>query len=339
MQKEVIWYYLHLKTISKSVGLYIQMFGIIALLLIAKNINIPDGKNVRAGLCVGESRIAASAKERLLSEENVFKYISYSSPEELKADVKAGRIECGFIFADDFDAAFEKGSLTKEVEYICSPDTTKGYVMQEDVYAAIYKNYSEVILKQGDSKIYGDNDEKRTDELLEKNIQYLDSDNSLFRTEMIKVKTIEEKEAAKGTWPIGGLAYFFTFIVMYLYAGNQSNTRVKAVQNKRDRFVFDLVGQLAAGTVPLVVMNFILLCMHEIVSVKIIGLSILFWIYSAIWIALVIRIIRSKNAYYASVLVIAIMFLLLCPVFIDLAEYVPAVSYIRLLIPLNLPLV
>ena len=347
MQEKIIWFWMQLKACLKSPGFYLQLICMVAVVLLAGSISIPDGKNVNAGIYAPESRYASEIIEYIQASESVFTFHIYDSREKLDSDVAAGRIECGFVFDEYFDEKFESGNIRKSIEYLCSPNTTKGAVIQESVYAEFLRSYSRIILKLADEQVFDNSDEARLQEMLEQNDEYIDS-SFLFDTNLIKVDCAEfddgddETEANAHDESVKGIAGLMIFLIMYMYAGKNLTRRgnVKAALKRSDAVWFDFLGITASGTIPVFMMleNMCFVSRHSmgiwgvaVLSAKLVG----FILYSALWITCVTRLMKNRMSYYAGIIVIMVFFLMLCPVFVDLSQYLPAIRYIRILVPLS----
>ena len=344
MQKKIIWFWMHLKSCLKSLGFYIQLISIILMIMFIQNIQMPNKDNVEAALLKSEGKYAKEIINELITSESVFEFKLYDNEEEVESDVVSGKVDCAFIFKEDFDNKIEEGNYKKIVEYLCSTNTTKGAVMQESVYASFYRSFSRVILKQVDEQILGDYENRKLQKLLEKNEEYIAS-SDLFDTNIIKVdcdrydieneKTSQEKNADRSI----AIAAIMTFLMMYLYAGKNFSKRrnIKAALNRTDAFVFDVLGNIASGLIPSLL----------ILGYKLYDTANMIWIingagfvmYSSLWIAIVIRFMKAKTSYYASVMVIIIFFVLLSPVIVDVSLFIPTIKYIRMIVPVNILLI
>ena len=320
----------------------------VAVVLLAGSISIPDGKNLNAGIYAPAGGYAPEIIENIQASESVFTFHIYDSREKLDSDVAAGRIECGFVFDEYFDEKFESGNIRKAIEYLCSPNTTKGAVIQESVYAAFLRSYSRIILEQADGQVFDNSDEARLEKMLEQNEEYIDS-SYLFDTNLIKVDCRDyddeddETEAAANDNSVKGIAGLMIFMMMYMYAGKNLTRRgnIKAALKRSDAVWFDFLGITASGIIPVFIM-LVIMCFVSRHSTGIWGVAVLsakpvgFILYSALWITCVTRLMKNRMSYYAGVIVIMVFFLMLCPVFVDLSQYLPAIRYIRILVPLSL---
>ena len=348
MQEKIIWFWMQLKTCLISPGFYLQLICMVAVVLLAGSISIPDGKNLNAGIYAPAGGYAPEIIENIQASESVFTFHIYDSREKLDSDVAAGRIECGFVFDEYFDEKFESGNIRKAIEYLCSPNTTKGAVIQESVYAAFLRSYSRIILEQADGQVFDNSDEARLEKMLEQNEEYIDS-SYLFDTNLIKVDCRDyddeddETEAAANDNSVKGIAGLMIFMMMYMYAGKNLTRRgnIKAALKRSDAVWFDFLGITASGIIPVFIM-LVIMCFVSRHSTGIWGVAVLsakpvgFILYSALWITCVTRLMKNRMSYYAGVIVIMVFFLMLCPVFVDLSQYLPAIRYIRILVPLSL---
>ena len=215
------------------------------------------------------------------------------------------------------------------------------------MYAAFLRSYSRIILKLADEQVFDNSDEARLQEMLEQNDEYIDS-SYLFDTNLIKVDCAEydagddESEVTAHDDSVKGIAGLMIFLIMYMYAGKNLTRRgnIKAALKRSDAVWFDFLGITASGIISVFIM-LVIMCFVSRHSTGIWGVAVLsakpvgFILYSALWITCVTRLMKNRMSYYAGIIVIMVFFLMLCPVFVDLSQYLPAIRYIRILVPLS----
>lgn len=183
-----VYYKLQLKLWLKHRICWLQILFLVLLLLVIGGIHIPDTKNSSIGLAGVTSGITQTIADRLMQKSDVYEFVAYETSEELEQAVEAGELECGFVFAEDFEEQYEKGSFEDSITYVYTPFTTKGMAVKETVYGTVLELYGEKLLQQNQETIVGQSSEEASTMLAERYEYYLNSD-AIFHTEVIYVET------------------------------------------------------------------------------------------------------------------------------------------------------
>lgn len=186
--KGFVYYKLQLKLWLKHRICWLQILFLVLLLLVIGGIHIPDTKNSSIGLTGVTSGITQTIADRLLQKSDVYQFTTYEDTEELEQAVEAGELECGFVFAEDFEKQYEKGSFADSITYVYTPFTTKGMAVRETIYGTVLELYGEKLLQQNQETIVGQSSEEASTMLAERYEYYLNSD-AIFHTEVIHVET------------------------------------------------------------------------------------------------------------------------------------------------------
>lgn len=183
-----VYYKLQLKLWLKYRICWLQILFLVLLLLVIGGIHIPDTKNSSIGLAGVTSGITQTIADHLMQKRDVYQFTTYEGTEELEQAVEAGELECGFVFAEDFEEQYEKGSFEDSITYVYTPFTTKGMAVRETVYGTVLELYGEKLLQQNQETIVGQSSEEISAMLADRYEYYLNSD-AIFHTEMIYVET------------------------------------------------------------------------------------------------------------------------------------------------------
>lgn len=186
--KGFVYYKLQLKLWLKHRICWLQILFLVLLLLVIGGIHVPDAKNSRIGLTGVTSGITQTIADRLLQKSDVYQFTTYEDTEELEQAVEAGELECGFVFAEDFEKQYEKGSFADSITYVYTPFTTKGMAVRETIYGTVLELYGEKLLQQNQETIVGQSSEEASTMLADRYEYYLNSD-AIFHTEVIYVET------------------------------------------------------------------------------------------------------------------------------------------------------
>lgn len=183
-----VYYKLQLKLWLKYRICWLQILFLVLLLLVIGGIHIPDTKNSSIGLAGVTSGITQTIADRLMQKRDVYQFTTYEGTEELEQAVEAGELECGFVFAEDFEEQYEKGSFADSITYVYTPFTTKGMAVRETIYGTVLELYGEKLLLQNQETIVGQSSEEISAMLADRYEYYLNSD-AIFHTEVIYVET------------------------------------------------------------------------------------------------------------------------------------------------------
>ena len=186
--KGFAYYKLQLKLWLKHRICWLQILFLVLLLLVIGGIHVPDAKNSRIGLTGVTFGITQTIADRLLQKSDVYQFTTYEDTEELEQAVEAGELECGFVFAEDFEKQYEKGSFADSITYVYTPFTTKGMAVRETIYGTVLELYGEKLLQQNQETIVGQSSEEISAMLADRYEYYLNSD-AIFHTEVIYVET------------------------------------------------------------------------------------------------------------------------------------------------------
>ena len=339
MPKILVWYQLFLKSNFKKKSAWIQIIAMILLAGLLAVVRIPDGNNMQAGVYTSESTKAEEVLGLLLEESTTFRFILYSSEEELERDVESGKLECGFVIAQDFDKKMEKGDVEDIVRYICTPMTSKGEVMKESFYAAFFQIYSDTLLENNEELFFGDQNDRRLDKWLETNHEFRQS-SKIFQVEYHEVDNTVPQQTERRTYPMQGVVGLMILLILFLSHGRRFEPNGMAVEKAlfgKDRFFYSVCGMLAAGTVPALVGSVLVMCSGSSRgALQEIFLMLLFLIWATVWTWLIGKLQHSLEGQISLVLIILVINVLICPIFFDLAEYIPAIQYVKYISPLGL---
>ncbi|MDE7066791.1 MAG: hypothetical protein K2O83_03790, partial [Schaedlerella arabinosiphila] len=199
--------------------------------------------------------------------------------------------------------------------------------------------YSEKILIDSEKEIYGRSDESLTEALLEKRRGYLQS-SEMFQMDIIESEQKPGKPGVSGeARPVQGMAGLFVFAVLWMaqarkFGGNGNGILSALDRGRRWKFLY--LGCLAEATIPAAVgVILVLLSPGHRGAEREIASMVVFVLVCSFWVLAVGRLFRSSTAFAGWTLTMLLVQMAVCPVFADLAAYVPAVKVIRWGFPLG----
>lgn len=180
--------YYHLKALLKRRSTWAVVVTVVFLVFVYWGITFPSIDNTFIGVVTADSERACSIIESIEGRSSLYGIKRYDSADELKNDVMSGKLECGFVFDDNFDRMVDKGKLKNLIEYVHSPYTTKGLAAKETVFSAFLENYSNDVIQKEYGKIFGSFDDETKDDITksikESNEYYLEG-NEIFDIESV----------------------------------------------------------------------------------------------------------------------------------------------------------
>lgn len=340
MERYVTWYILQLKAWCMQKTCWIQVIGMCLLLSVVMCISVPNEENLQIGICNVNGTGAEQILDILEQSDSIFAFQKYADENEMRKDILAGKLECGFSFAENFDAKLKNAKVLDSIKYMETPFSTKGNVARETFYTAFLQVFGEQMLVGSIEDIYGSYDEKIAEELLEKNQDYLNSD-IVFHIDqkLVETKGTEERTYGK-TYPLQGLVGLFLFGIMFMEHGKKFESGKRNVFRAlpaREQRIFEGMGYLAVTTVAAVAGVIWIVCSKDSRGFGVeISRMIIYLIYCSLWILLVGRLFRKQTAFMAWTVTCIVIQIFICPVFVDFSAYMEALHYIGYIFPMGI---
>lgn len=340
MEKYITWYRLLLKSWIKRKSSWLQLVGMVLVVLLIAGIHIPDTNNTVIGLCNKDGDFVEDVIEKLQHGESVFQFAAYEDENKMQEAVIRGELESGFVFKKGCAKELEQGKRKNLITLITTPLTTKGAVAKETVFAAFLERYSEEILLAQEEQVFGRKSEEISKALLEKNQEYLNSDE-LFRIDFEEVATkAKESEKRSETFPVRGMIVLLIFVMILIEHGKKFEQRDCAVEKAlagSEKVYFEILRYLSVATIPALAGIVLLIGTgNGIFLIKEVLRMMLFLVVLSVWMVLIGRLFRNGTTYASWIMTLVIGNLLLCPVFVNAAEYVPALGYLNCIFPVGI---
>lgn len=337
MAKFLIWYQLQLKAWCKTRLCWFQLLVLSALLLVIMSISFPDKNNMKAGIFCENAEFLQLVEKRLTEKKSAFSFIEYPDEKKMKEDVLSGKLECAFSINKDIIQKLAEGETKQLIHYYCTPLTTKGKVMQESIYAVVYEDIVKNDLLQRMKDFYSPYEDLQAieQELMEGYQRYLDEGNVYnMQVEYLEIKPKKQQESK--TFLVHGIVGFILFMTMVMGGMSKNTSGSKKVELALDfynRRFFEASYYLAIVT-PLAILGMVFnLISKEAVWWMEIPAMLLLVGTGIFWMMIYQKIISSETTMIGSVFVLVAILFILCPVFLDISRYIPAVKYLRMLFP------
>ena len=335
MQKTISRYLLLLKKQCLHPSGWIAILLMVFLTVIFARVAVPKSDNNIVFL-YGTADYAINVIETLKTDTSGFDFRVADDEDEVIDEVRSGRAECGFIFADDMGERVSNGDTKECIRFITSSYTMKGNAAKELVYAAVFKSYSfDLAIKNADNIGFKDEVQKETAFGM---AEMYRGNEKVFSTQTEYVETGDSGEDEKNkTMPVHGLIGMILVIEMLLADAETKRGKGKALAGALpagDRGWYAILNKLAMITVP-AVCGFILMRILEPGigwGVDIVLLA-LFLFTGILWSGIISAIIkRDETVMYVCLVLIAASFVL-APILWDTSGYLPFARILRLFIP------
>ena len=338
MRKTIVWYGILLKENLVRKAAWISFAAMLLLLMIVAQIRIPDAENTVVGICTQQTDGAEALIEDLYAQQGTFTYKQYDDREDLYNDIASGKLECGFVLSRNWQQKLDAGDTEKCVSYVASPYSAKGEVAKETFFASFLRIYSKQILRQSERDIFTESDSKRTEEILNANNQFMESD--FFELDQVNVDAKSHRKAEGMCYPVQGLFGIFLLGFMYFANGRKFEPVGRWVHhslNQRDMIQFSILQTLSAVTLPAIAGILLILQMS---AARQIPEELVRWLFLVIigvpWIVAYSALAKTQESFIAYGILLPVLCMMMYPVLVDLSAYIPAIKYLRYITPLGI---
>lgn len=336
-----IWFCLSCKRQLKHPG-YLILLLILPVVLYGAGKAVPkDEEGVRIALYSEGGDLAERTVDSLMERDSVFEFYRCNSLDELEKEVSSKQAECGYVFHEDLEERLNQEKYRRSIGLCTSPSTVLAPLASETVFAALMEQYGDVILENYTK-------EKLAFEPLDKDQAWEELDE-LFDTYQTNHSTfafaydfidggIMQGVSVKTGFPVRGVAAVMVFIAgifasvmlledekkgLYIPVPYAQKIWCKAAS------VLSLVALAAAsGLVSLKVTGNMNQIGYEILCMAVYVLLV------SVFAFLLKSVIRNTAVICCLIPFFIIGSLILCPVFLDVGQWLPDIKAVqRLFLP------
>lgn len=338
MEKFFRFYRLQLKAWIKKKICWLQLVALFILVFMIMQIQLPQKENVIIGIGNCNTGTAKQIAQELLNSQSVYQFRIYPENEKLREDVVQGKIECGFLFVPDFEERYQEKSFKRSITYIATPFSTKGAAAKETIYAAFLRVFGNELILQKQETVFGNRNEEMTQALSSAYESYLKSAD-IFHTETQFTGQDTFSSGESKLYPYHGMVGICVFMVIFLagmeMTGGEYQYFLKSMEIQ-NRVMLQAANLLAVAT-PVSAAGIFLMCnvtasrgfFSEMLHMM--GLVII----SCMVVLLLKSLLKTKSAMWAGLLAFMVIQILICPVFLNGSTVVPALSYLKYVVPLG----
>ncbi len=303
-----------------------------------------EGTTLNVGVYFEEDdELILAIKDKLFNREDAFEFTLYEDEDELKKDVMTGKLECAYVFNENFSSAIDKGKYKNSIQLFVSNSTMLDSSVNEVIFASLIQLCGYEIITDyvnGADTVISNNDEA-LDYLISEYERYCEGGETFY----IDIETISGISLNEGgnenlgaSFPLRGMLSILIFLAGMLGAvtwltDNESGLfstyspafktacRILYVIIPATLFIIcsELTLSLTRSTRPL--LTEVILCLRYLLII-------------VVFCNICITLLRRSSIVTALIPVLIIGSLIFCPIFINLESLIPLFGIIsKLFIP------
>ena len=329
----MIWSLTNIKSLLSNRLFYIVSISMLLLCSAISSIK-PTVNNDTVAVFISKNKAEMSSLiDALKNDRDV---LIYDDEEMMKQDVYDGKVIIAYsIHADAYDYIVLKEDRNIVDVYV-SPGYLYGEVDKERFYNAWLYYCSNTLISDEADNVFSESDDNLKDDLIRRKDGYL-SGESLF-----DINIIEEENplnaSSSATDPIRSVIAFSVFITIFILYGHSYSGQGFSIDRcmpLRSRTIYRFVASMSQGIIIGVIGLICLYVFSSYANLKDIFQMIFFVLICVLWTLIMGALIRKEDTYTAVCPVIITLQLILCPVIIDLNNYMPLIGYLRYLFPVT----
>lgn len=340
IKKYFLWFYLLIKRLLKKIGVWI----IIVIIPIIFNIythgkSSDNNESMRVGLILEDNdEISQKTVEKLINGDFSVNFYIEDSRDKLIYDINNEKTICGYIFSENLTNKLDTLNIKGCIKVVVSSSDFMSSMINEMVFSELFKTYGGNIAINNieTSEIFGVYNKEAIASLEDKYSLYNDSDKT-FHIDFKNVDGIDNMQSdvqnnvefsIKGIIAIIVVIAGLTGCVWWNYEKKRGMFKaMREIQCYIGAFLY-----VVTVTFPIAVSGLITIFTTGSKTLSV-GAEIVNMIVYVLIIGIIgtilCMIVRDRMFLISFIPVYAIICLIACPVFFDLATLIPAVKYIR----------
>lgn len=374
MMEKWHWYTIHLKAWLLRKNSWYTLVVMVILLGCIACVYIPKHSEQMQviGVYTANDQMAEEILQHCMEDSQVFHFVPYDSKVELEKDVMSGNVAGGCVFDEAFSKHIKDDNIRKQVTCLTASGSSEIFALKETIYAAFLEVYSPTFLAKQSIYVFDDildEEESEVTQALTQNFEKNNAQDVLFHvvyeevspendedaysdtttyskesasmnTHKDKFDNATEKKVVSGIYPLQGAAALFLFIMAWMCMGKKlekTSMGLFGVLNRRSQIVYTTMQALAELTIPAVCALIIVLLSGQNSRGVLLECAwmLIFICICSVWTALVGQLIHTATAWSGWVLTLCMVQVIICPVFFNLSQYIPAVRYLKYLLPVG----
>lgn len=330
------WFCLSCKRQLKHPGYLILLLLLPFVLYGAKKAESGGEEGVRIALYVEGGDLAEQTVDTLMEKGGVFEFYRCASVEELENEVSSKRAECGYIFYKDLEERMNAEKYRRSIGLCTSPSTVVSPLASEVVFAALMEQYGRLLLKN-----YAV--EEQAFEPLDKDLAWNELEN-LFDVYQTNHSTFAfaydtmdggnmEEVSVKTGFPVRGVAAVMVFISGIFAA-------VMLLEDEKKGLYIPVPYSLKIWCKGASVLSLVVLAaVSGLISLKVTGnmgrfgyeaaCMAVYAVSVSLFAFLLKSVVRNGAVICCLIPFFIIGSLILCPVFLDVGQWMPEIKMVQ----------
>ncbi len=332
MKKFLTWFYYLSKRQLKSV-----FFLIILLILPISALFLQKLENVSASVNIGiydddNSTLSKELEKELLSIDGIIHYSKFTSKSELESAILRGNVQCGYVLCKDFENKISNNDRSNLIETISKPNSSILLLSNELLFANVFEvqGYYEILDDIKNVNIFSNLSDEDYNSLKENYYVYLHNGETFNFT----------FDSTNGAYiagdSINALSYIKTpirvlgavMIFMAALAGGYTYLKDKKSGFKNAVCFLDISIPVLFCSIVAIISSYMANINDSLIKEIIVMLG--YSIIVVLFVFLLTRLIKNSSIYCSTIPIFAIGSLVCCPVFFNLASFIPAMKVISL---------
>jgi len=332
MQKIINWLWFSLKITLRNKNFYIS-----SILILCVGVSVSLFKVEKETDVIGLLAEDAELINEIQHSVKVHKDTKvYSSEDKLKEDILKGIIGSGFVF-DTTPQEYVNGNNSRGIKAYTVPGYAYLEIDKEIIYNAWLKCSADYIISKECEVTFDNNDEHLKDIIINKKNEYLSGDTLFDINIMVSENdtNIEERTVVN---PLKGIMALMIFASIFLSYGQNYNGNLCIIEkclNPFDRILFRFINSMVVG----ILFGCIAICCLGIYSrnniFEVIIKMMIFLSVTVVWTNIIGGVIKRQVTLISMTQALLLIQLIVCPVVVDLQNYIFPIKYIRYLFPVT----
>jgi len=302
--------------------------------------------------CDSNQTFHKELRRRLEEREGTIHYSFCNTKEEVKQEVAVAKAECGFIIPRDLLCQWEKNQIKNSIECFISPQTSMQTICQEAFFAELFLLYEEYTFPTQAMKMFstGEHEEEGTVEiakLAEELFFKYRYNGSTFQfeyetyvgdnTEDVEGLTTKKEQEERNLFSIRGMFAFVIYICALcgtLDALEDENA--KRTHRMKQRIFFSVL----TICMPAFVMSVLAVGCFWLTGTiesgwKEVGAILLYQMILLGYCMILKKLFKREEIFATAMSMLILLTAVVCPVFVDLSQFVPAFELFEKMFPVH----
>lgn len=337
--KTITWFCLACKRQLKHPFFIIMLLLMPAALWGFSRLEQQDSGKISVAVYGEEQELVTEILSGLTAQDGMFQFYVCESEQMLKDDVASRKAECGYLFTENFKKKLDERNFKRSIKVYAAPSTIMEELAKEVVFASVIEAYGKVILKQflDQSDIFTAPDMEQLQQELMESYEHLQRGGQTFsfRYETLSTEPLQQS-AARIAFPVKGM------LAIYLMVIGMFSAVTVIKDERRGLFVtlpyrYASACKLAVLAAPVFLAGvsawLTLLVTGKAEAIGKEAAALMAYLLLVTFVCYLWKlIVRDPLVLCGLIPIFILASLVICPVFIDIGQWLPGVAKLRYLL-------